>query len=67
MLVKISKQFTKHTVHNLSFSARERMQPTAVLHTPAWARGPGANQQAAEPACAPLPPEPKPGPRATGR
>jgi hypothetical protein len=43
---------------SLSFSARERMQPTAVLRTPAWARDPAPNQQAAEPACAPLPPGP---------
>jgi hypothetical protein len=40
----------------LSFSAHERMQLAAVLRTPAWARGPAANQQAVEPACAPRPP-----------
>jgi hypothetical protein len=50
----------------LSFSARERMQPTAVLRTPAWARGPAAIGRAAETARAPLPRGPKTGPLAAG-
>jgi hypothetical protein len=59
MLLKISKQFTKHTVQKLSFSARERIQPTAYLPTSTWPLGPATDQQAAEPACSPLPHGPK--------
>jgi hypothetical protein len=59
MLLKISKQFTKHTVQNLFFPAREEKQPTACLPASAWARGPATNGRAAETARALRPPGPK--------
>jgi hypothetical protein len=36
-------------------SAHGRKRPTAICHALAWARGPAANRQAAEAACAPYP------------
>jgi hypothetical protein len=54
-------------VQNLSFSAREKIQPAACLPASAWARGPATDEQAAISACHRLPPGPFSGMLAPGR
>jgi hypothetical protein len=56
MLLKHQNNLQKQLCSTFPFPAREKKGPTACFPASAWARGPAANQQAAEPACAPRPP-----------